>query len=178
MNIFFVTSLPRTGTTSLCKMAEICGLKSLHVLKKISFSDALDQGYNFFADTPFYCPEFLVGLLELGLKTEKNNKLENIKVKFIYSHREQKSHENSISKLLKKWQPPQKIYNPLSLLDHLCYERLNEKYIKNHYHFIKKISSFYKIDILDYNFIEDWKSFCSFIERPIPNKKLPHENKL
>lgn len=171
MDIFFVTSLPRTGTTSLCKMAEICGLKSLHILKNISFSEALDQGCNFFADTPFYCPEFLLGLLELGLKKENY-------IKFIYSHREQKSHEKSINKLLKKWQPSEKIYNLLSLLDNLCYNRLNENYIKNHYYYIKQISRFYRIDILDYSFDKGWEPFCNFIKKPIPNIKLPHQNKL
>jgi hypothetical protein len=189
MNIYFLTSLPRTGTTSLCKMANICGLKSLHVLKNISFADAINQGYNFFADTPFYSPEFLIGLLELGLK--KNDKLENLnnstelsslikihKVRFIYSHRQQECHKISLGKLFKKWKPPLKIYNKVSLLDHLCYNKLDDNYIKNHYEYIKKISSLYEIDMLDYSFNKGWKDFCNFIEKPIPNKELPHINKL
>ena len=169
--IYFVTSLPRTGTTSLCSMADLCGLKSIHVLKNQSLTQALDNGYNFFADTPFYNPEFLIGILESGLKDKYN-------IKFIYSRREIISHQNSLDKLFNKWKPSEKIYNQISLLDHLCYERLNIEYIKNHYNYIKKISSYYKIDILDYNFNKDWKPFCDFIEKPIPNKKIPHKNKL
>jgi hypothetical protein len=173
MNIYFVTSLPRTGTTSLCKMADICGLKSIHVLKNISFIDAINQGYSFFADTPFYSPEFILGLLEYGIQNKYN-------IKFIHSHRDQESHKVSINKLFKQWKPPPptKIYNKISLLNCLCYSKIDQNYIKNQYNYIKKISSYYNIDILDYSFNKGWKDFCNFIEKPIPNTKLPHKNKL
>ena len=171
MNIYFVVSLPRTGTTSLCQMANICGLKSLHVLKNISFIEAIDSGYIFFADTPFYDPEFLISLLEFGIN-------KNYTIKFIYSHREERSHIASVNKLLNKWQPPKTIYSKISLLDHLCYKKLNNDYIKNHYSYIKKISVFYNINMLDYNFNNRWREFCEFIDKPIPNVRLPHKNKL
>jgi hypothetical protein len=167
--IYIITSLPRTGTTSLCQMADICGLKSIHVLKNKSFKYALNEGYNFFADTPFYDPEFLIGILECEM-------LDNIK--FIYSHRETMSHQNSINKFLHTWQPPKKIHNKIGLLDKLCYNKLNQTYIENHYNYIKKISFLYNIDMLDYKLNEGWKPFCSFINKPIPNVILPHKNKL
>jgi hypothetical protein len=171
MDIYFVISLPRTGTTSLCEMDNLCGLNSLHVLMNISFIEALDQGYNFFADTPFYNPEFIIGLLESGLQDRYN-------IKFIYSKRETASHQNSLNKLFNKWKPPNKIYNKLGLLDNLLYNKLDSNYTKNHYGYIKKISTLYKIEILEYTFNKGWKNFCDFIKRPIPNSALPHRNKL
>lgn len=171
MNIYFVTSLPRTGTTSLCSMANLCGLKSLHVLKNQSFTQAIDSGYIFFGDTPFYNPEFLIGVLESGFKDRYD-------IKFIYSHREAVSHQNSLNKLFNKWKPPEKIVNKISLLDNLCYSKLNTNYIKIHYNYIKKISMLYNIEILDYRFNKGWGSFCDFIGKPIPNSSLPHKNKL
>jgi len=189
MNIYFVTSLPKSGAKSLCEMAETCGLKCLHVLKNISLTDAINQGYNFFTDTPFYSPEFLIGLLELGLNEDYDEKLENLKIrslelsslirtykiKFIYSHMESESYKLSLNKFLTQWKPNCKIYNKLSLLDQLCYTKLDENYINNHYNYIKKIAHFYKIDMLDYSFKKGWKDFCNFIEKPIPNKKIPYE---
>ena len=106
-NLFMVTSLPRTGTTSLCSMASHCGLKSMHVLKNHSLIDAINSNYNFFADTPFYSPEFLIGVLESGLEKTYN-------IKFIYSHREALSHQNSLNKLFNKWKPSKKIFNKIS----------------------------------------------------------------
>lgn len=167
--IYIVTSLPRTGTTSLCKMAEICGLKSKHVLKHSSLTKCLSDGYSFFADTPFYSPEFLLGLLESN----------NVKIKFVYSHRNHKSHTQSISKWLTTWKPSSSLNSKINLYDNICYSNiLNPEYIKQHYVYIKQISSFYDIELLDYTFDQGWKSFCNFINKPVPNQPLPHLNKL
>jgi hypothetical protein len=152
-------------------MADICGLKSIHVLKNISFIDAINQGYNFFADTPFYSPEFIIGLLEYGIQNKYH-------IKFIHSHRDQESHEASMSRLFKKWKPDSKIRQKICLLDQLCYDKIDKNYIKNQYNSIKQISRLYSIDMLDYNINKGWRDFCNFIEKPIPNTKLPHKNKL
>jgi FkbM family methyltransferase len=170
--LYFVTSLPRTGTTSLCQMAYLCGLKSQHVLHDKSFLEMLNQKYTFFADTPFYDPLFLIGLLE-GIQNQYN-------IKFIYSHKEILSHQNSLKKLYQIWRPPDinKIFDKLSLIDNLSYNKLLFDNIKNHYNYIKKISTFYNIEMLDYQFDQGWSSFCNFINSPIPDVPLPHLNKL
>ena len=65
--IFFVVSLPRTGTKSVCKMADLCDLKPMHVLDTSKrLISHIENGYNFFADTPFYNPNFFNSALNLG----------------------------------------------------------------------------------------------------------------
>jgi hypothetical protein len=164
--IYLVTSLPRTGTTSLCEMAKICGLKSLHILKNISLADALNDGYNFFADTPFYSPEFLVGLLE-SIDTKKYS------IKFIYSHRDFELYKKSLDKLLTRWSPSSKLSNRIYLLDHLCYNNLSDSFIKNHYNYISTISKLYNVDLLDYKFTDGWEKFCDFIDCKVPSMPIP-----
>ena len=57
MNVkYFVVSLPRTGTTSLSKMARMCGLNPKHA-PHFYWKNHLDNNqFNFFSDTPIYCP--------------------------------------------------------------------------------------------------------------------------
>ena len=170
--LYFVTSLPRTGTTSLCKMADICGLKSLHILRHSSFYKAL-KNHDFFADTPFYSPEFLIGILEYGIQ-------EKYKIKFIHSIRDIDIHLHSLNKLYKTWKPPDvnHIAKKLDLFDNLNYSKFSKKYIQQHHLYIKNISNMYSIEILDYVFSDGWDSFCRFIEKPVPSEKIPWLNKL
>lgn len=166
-NIYIVTSLPRTGTTSLCEMANICGLKSLHVLKHISFIDALNFGYNFFADTPFYSYDFLIGVLET-LDPKQYS------VHFIYSHKDFESHKRSLNKLLSLWLPKKNNFtDKIHFMDYLCYKNLNDNFIKNHYKYICYISKLYNIKILDYKFSDEWSIFCDFINVQNPSVPLP-----
>lgn len=161
-----VTSLPRTGTTSLCEMANICGLKSLHVLKHISFIDALNLGYNFFADTPFYSYAFLIGVLETLDPKEYS-------VHFIYSHRDFETYKRSLNKLLSLWFPSNNFNDKIHLIDHLCYKDLNDTFIKNHYKYMSYISKLYQVKMLDYKFSDGWNTFCDFISVPNPSVALP-----
>lgn len=173
--LYFVTSLPRSGTTSLCEMANICGLKSLHVLKSMSFKQSLDCGYVFFADTPFYSPEFLMGLLECGLQ-------EKYLIKFVYSHTKKDDHLKSINKLYSIWKPSKRFKLKIDLMDILCHRNIvltdKNNYIDKHYTYIKHISSFYGISLLDFSFRNGWNQFCKYLDKPIPNISIPHKNKL
>lgn len=175
MNIYLVVSLPRTGTTSLCEMAKICGIKNLHVLS-IPFISAIDQGYGFFADTPFYSPEFLLGLLETNFQ--------NHKYKFIYAHRDDNEWSKSINKLYEKW-PVNISFNDILLkkrivlLDKVCHRTIKKtpQIPSEHYKIIKNICSLYHVPMLDYRFSDGWESFCNFTHTNIPQDiKIPHKN--
>jgi hypothetical protein len=170
-NIYIVTSLPRTGTTSLCKMAKICELNAKHVLSGIKFHVALDNNFKFFADTPFYSPEFLIGLLE-SLSNEEYN------FKFIHSHREREKWEVSFNRLNEKFFYKRNIVNRITLMDNICYTKTIPSFnFEDHYNKIKEISKIYNIPMLDYNFKDGWEPFCNFLGCDIPNVELPHLNK-
>lgn len=177
-NIFFVTSLPRTGTTSLCKMAEICGLKPIHVLYSKEYfellCDYIDNGYNFFADTPFYNHFILNGLFETNLIKQYN-------IKFIYSTRHYTDWKLSFDNMIKKWRPQQlkQDFNKTQFFDYVNYEYIKEYYFdtSKHLHIIKLLSQLYKIELLEYNFDSGWQSFCNFIGCDIPTTNIPHMNK-
>lgn len=166
--------MPRTGTTSLCEMALMCGLKPLHVLKNpnqysdYKLLDAIKDGYNFFADTPFYNPEFLFGFLESQIKLE---------IKMIYSCKNFESWKESISKLYKSWNPLNVKTNntKIHLMDILSYNYITTNYTTNqHYNYIKQIANLYNIKMLDYKFTDGWKPFCEFIDKEIPLLDLPN----
>lgn len=167
--LYLVTSLPRTGTTSLCEMANLCHLKSVHVLKNDNFYQYVSKGYNFFADTPFYIPEFLIGILE---------SFPNFNIKFIYSHKNQDALIASLQKLKNKWNPLDKpINSKIRLLDNIAYNLLEDHhYIQNHFAKIELITKIYGIDILFYNFQDGWLPFCEFTGTIMPSLPIPHLN--
>ena len=164
-SIYIVTSPPRTGTTSVCKMAEMCGMKPMHVLRG-SFRKALEEGHVLFSDTPFYVPEFLCGLLESL----------NCKVKFIYCHRDADEWRESMKRLEGIWRPG-KLKNRLGALNDLCYEYMDsDLFIERHYKNIKKVSEAYGVQMLDYRFGDGWAPFCDFVGKPEPDVEVPHMN--
>lgn len=167
--IYLVTSLPRTGTTSLCEMANICNLQPVHVLKNNSFYGYITHGHNFFADTPFYIPEFLIGILE---------SFPNFNFKFIYSHKNEDSLISSLQKLKNKWNPLNKpINSKIRLLDNLAYNLLESRlYIKDHFAKIELITKIYNIDMLYYSFQDGWFPFCEFTKTVVPTVPIPHLN--
>ena len=65
-SITIVTSLPRSGTTTICEMAKICGFRPCHVLKE-DLSASLEK-YNFFADLANELPE---EIQNSGIASEK-----------------------------------------------------------------------------------------------------------
>ena len=167
--IYIVVSPPRSGTTSICKMAEICGLNPMHVLSNISFSEAIHQ-YNFFADTPFYSPEFLIGLLQ----TYKN-------VKFIYITRSPEEIKQSMIKSgVYNYLSGEKVfsymYDKLLIHDFIFLKNVRQN-LQDHYNIMTKISNIYGIEMLSYNFADGWEPFCNFIDTNIPDVPIPHLNR-
>jgi len=170
--IYIVTSLPRSGTTSLCAMASNLGLKPMHVLQK-NMSECIGEGYNFFADTPFYSPEFLIGILNFY----KN-------IKFIYLERPlekiKNSFENTILKDYFKSYFSYPVGKPLLFQDSIFYQSIHNcsNFLPNHKQYIEDISKNYNVDTLFYKFEDGWEPLCKFLEiDKVPNFKIPHLNK-
>lgn len=169
-SITIVTSLPRSGTTTICEMAKICGFKPCHVLKE-DFSISLEK-YNFFADTPFYSPEYLLALSQIY----KN-------LKFIYINRDlsdvyESMQKTNIDKYLEDYLNKVDNINKKEVLqDALCWNFIHKNKSLDHKNIIFSIARNYSIPILEYNFNEGWDSFCSFMECEKPKKEIPHLNK-
>ena len=168
--IYLVVSLPRSGTTTLCEMAKICGLNPSHVLKQ-DFSIALEK-YNFFADTPFYSPEYLLAICQIY----KN-------IKFIYIDRDIVEVKNSMQKAnihnyLKNFLHKKiEINDKVILQDALCWNYIHKNHEINHKQLIINLSNTYSIPMLIYNFKDGWEPFCNFINSKIPQSNIPHLNK-
>ena len=60
---FIVVSPPRSGTQTITNLATALGFKTSHV-PYIDFNTLVEQGYNFFANTPCYDPDFFIPLIE------------------------------------------------------------------------------------------------------------------
>jgi hypothetical protein len=142
-------------------MADTCGLKSCHVLEG-SLSKAVEKGYNFFADSPFYVPNFLHGVLSCAIFDE---------IRFIYVNKSKHSWLESVSRLRNDWAWNCANINYPCLQDQLCYEYvltdLNKRQSK-HRTQIERICKEHRIDLLTYNFYQGWEPFCNFIGSEIP----------
>jgi hypothetical protein len=159
-------------------MGEMCGLKTKHTLEGsksnkfecLKLHELINDGYSLFSDTPFYSPEFLMGVIE----TIQNP----FDIKLIYSHRTEESWVKSLDNLFKIFKVPDVNGKDRKFLhDNLCYNYIqrNDGY-SNHYKMIKEISNVYKIPLLDYQFSDGWKPFCEFVNKEIPNCDIPHLN--
>lgn len=165
--LFFVVSPPRSGTSSICKMAEICGLKSSHVLRKPLYQ-AVGE-FNFFADTPFYSTEFLMGLLNSG-----------VKCKFIYINRPPiKIIEsmNSVGILNYMRRKITGIKGFAMVNDFFAWNSLRNSGFENHKEHVELLAKTYNVPMLCYDFSMGWNPFCDFIGVEPPNIELPHLNK-
>jgi hypothetical protein len=174
---YFVVSLPRTGTKSLCKMVETVGMKirhapSVHLHQLLNASDV-----QFFADTPLYAPSHIPHLLV------------NVNHKFIYIDRDPDEWKNSFERvglydnynsLLET--PNRNVYQEL---DKNCLAEVfsNEPYDTTtaiqafHTHRQTVFDNIPADRLLIYRFVDGWEPLCSFLETDVPSEDIPHINK-
>jgi len=185
-DVYFVISLPRTGTKSLCKMANTCGYEFKHAPINL-FKKELDSGKNFFADTPCFVPSFI----------EKIFNIENINPKFIYIEKDYNNLFSSWEKvnlylnytrMFKQYQNEEtrQSMNPNAVTDFLSlHESFSETYLdKINYAYLfelhkQKIVSIINKnnkELLMYKFEDGWEPFCNFLGCEIPSTELPHLN--
>ena len=173
---YFVISLPRTGTRSICKMAKICGLNPKHVPHAGYHRQIISSSYNFFADTPIFCPSVIKNIC--------NNI--DINSKFIYIEKDYKEIFDSWNKikLYRNYTNFVKINS--DKFDYKSYKEAfnNEILTENNYKLIFQkhkntvfeILNNYHKEYLIYRFDQSWDPFCSFINKPIPKEPIPHLN--
>jgi len=184
--VYFVVSLPRTGTKSLCRMAHECGITFIHAPIN-TFQRELENGKNFFADTPCFVPSFIEKVLEI----------ENINPKFIYIDRD-------FTEVFESWKKVNlhlnytRMYNqytneetrssmPKSTLTDILslHECFNESYMDNSNYLTLFESHKQKVlsiirennkELLIYNFQDGWEPFCNFLGCDKPSVEIPHLN--
>lgn len=183
--VYFVVSLPRTGTTSLCKMAKICGLSAKHAPSSNFNHSRRYFQHDFYSDTPVYSPSVVESIC----------KNEYIDARFIYIEKEfQKIFDSWVKvglyenykKLHFSYQTRTIFTFPVRLLDFLSYdESFNHQLLDTsnfeslftyHKETIFEIIESYKKQILLYRFYDGWDPFCRFINKPIPEESLPFLN--
>lgn len=165
-----VASLPRSGTTTACAMAKILGMNPVYVSSR-SFPDLLNAGFDFFSDTPYYCPFYLMALFQHH---------QNIKV--IYLKRPLIDVECSIKgTILNNYHSNVNFEQSLSremVQDVAAWREVNNpEFRREHFGKIKNLCLAYNIPILNYYFDEGWEPFCRFLGKPVPNDSIPHLNK-
>lgn len=184
--VYFVVSLPRTGTKSICRMAHECGFNIKHAPVN-TFQSRLNEGHNFFADTPCFVPSFVESICQR----------KDIKPKFIFID---KDHE----KTFLSWNKVNlhlnysRMYNQYmneeerskmkqsTMTDFISlHESFSEKFMdvsnynelfETHKQTVLSIIKKYNKDLLIYKFTEGWKSFCEFLNCEEPNIEIPHLN--
>jgi hypothetical protein len=173
----FVVSLPRTGTTSMCKMLNMVGYKAKHV-PSCFYEKWTAEGYDAFADTPCFAPTFI-----------KERAITNPKNKFIYIDKNIDEWASSFEsvKLDRSYNILLNIRNPKDL----NVVRINE--IKA-YGEVFGFSGIYDQDLfklkavehrqdvfsmlptnqlLFYDYSMGWKPLCDFLGVSIPNVEIP-----
>ena len=173
----FVVSPPRTGTVSICKMADMCGYRSKHA-PIWTIKNHRSRIFNFYADTPCYEPEHIKGWVD-----------ESPEYKFIYID---KPPEELIDSWIKVG-----LINNYENFQSAPTEQLNpgQKYDKEIYTkaFTNKLSTETAVDIfmnhrdtiisiipsnrlLIYKFDDGWDPFCDFLHVKVPKTSIPRLN--
>lgn len=183
--MFFVVSLPRSGTTSINKMAELCGLSPRHA--PCSYFDPYfkRKNYNFFSDTPLYAPSTIDFICNYN----------HCEMKFIFIEREFDKIFDSwkrvglyrnYTRMYNDYQSSKELMSKGRLYDFSMYneafdnvfldENSYKKIFQNHKEkIISKIKEYGK-ELLIYKFEDGWEPFCNFISSEIPNEEIPHLN--
>lgn len=183
--IYFVISLPRTGTSSISRMAKMVGFTPQHPPHQSFIHNWKGEwGWNFFSDTPTFCPK----------NVEMVCQSDEIEPKFIFIERD-------FDEVFKSWVDVKLFYNYNSTIlaskgdgvylpamefdldsytDAFDGEILTEENYKilfeNHKSKVLSIVEKYQKPILIYNFNQGWKPFCEFTNTEIPEEEIPHLN--
>lgn len=186
MKKFFVVSLPRTGTKSLCKMAKTCGLTVKHV-PGLRYEGSL-MGHQFFADTPCFVPSFVEKVCEdnrydanfIYIQKDHKEIFESWKKVNLYFNyvwlKERYSNEETKSGMSQSMVFDIESYNE-SFGNIFLNEDNYSQIFENHKNQITEIIKKYNKNLLVYSFSDGWEPFCNFIETTIPESEIPYLNK-
>ncbi len=183
--VYFVISLPRTGTSSISRMAKMVGFTPQHPPHQSFIHNWKGEwGWNFFSDTPTFCPK------NVEMVCQSNE----IEPKFIFIERDfDDVFQSWINvKLFNNYNTiitaskGEGVYLPAMEFDLDSYsdafdgEILTEENYKmifeNHKLKVLSIIEKYKKPILIYEFNQGWEPFCKFTNTEIPTDEIPHLN--
>lgn len=186
MKKFFIVSLPRTGTKSLCKMAKICGFNIKHV-PGFSYEEKLKE-FNFFADTPCYRPTFIEELCKNEdfdanfIYIEKDPKETfdswvrvNLYKNYVGLYNDYKDEERK-SKMRYSGIYDIESYDEAFSNTFLDQNNFDEIFLK-HKQLVSDVIKKYNKNLLVYKFTDGWKPFCDFIGSKQPATEIPYLNK-
>lgn len=174
---YFVVSLPRTGTKSLCKMAGTVGLKFNHAPSVALPRSLHDNTIQFFADTPLYAPSYIEHMVRRD------------DYKFIYIDREVSEWKDSFERVglhvnYDRLLTPSPS-NSYMELDRMCLSEVFDsipydtetatQFFQTHKEIMYDMIPHHKL--LTYEFTMGWEPFCEYLGVPVPQDILPHVNK-
>lgn len=170
---FVVVSLPRTGTTSICRMAEMVGMRGKH----ISYAWRRDLAeFDLFADTPFFSPKVVE---ELANSKEWD-------CRFIYLKRSAESWLSSfdrvgLARAFRRYQTLSEAelnsaerFDQPFYVDALGEEALGVEAFERHLRRVREIVQAAGRPWLEYGFEEGWEPFCEFVGKAVPDGPVPH----
>lgn len=177
MNVkYFVVSLPRTGTTSLSKMARICGLNPKHAPHYYWDRHLENNIFDFFSDTPVFSPSTIQKIIDNT----------NFESKFIFI-------EKDFTEIFESWVKMGLFYNykgfygETTNFDFVSYndafgnqeltEQNYEEIFSNHKKIVIDLIQKNNKPLLMYNFNMGWDPFCEFLQVQVPNEPIPTLNK-
>lgn len=178
---YFVVSLPRSGTTSITEMANICGLNAKHC--PFDYFDVYmeNNNYDFYSDTPVYVPSVIE---KLCLKDN---------VKFIYIDRPYheifnswvnyglfKTYNEMVIENERKTISKGRLFDYLSYNESFSQKKLSEvnylEIFNGHKQIVVDLIKKYDKELLIYNFSDGWEPFCKFLQVEIPDVEIPKLN--
>jgi hypothetical protein len=176
----FVVSLPRSGTTTMCKMLNILGYKAKHT-PSCFYDKWSHNGYNAFADTPCYSLSFIK---EQSINPDS---------KFIYIERsvfdwvksfESIALDGSYERMMRINNP--KDINVVILNEIKAYGETfgfsgkynRDMFMASHIEHKRNLEKMLAPErILFYNYNRGWKPLCDFLGKETPEENIPFLNK-
>lgn len=181
---YFVISLPRSGTASISRMASIVGMRPQHAPVYTLPINMKGDDFDFFSDTPVFCPTHIVQACEcLGIEP-----------RFIYIEKDSTAIYDSWKKVglyanyLQFYSMSPEDMNAGQKFDFKSYKDAfsdvmltDDNYaqlFESHKNNVVNIVKSYNKDILMYKFTDGWEPFCQFTSTDMPtNEEIPHLNK-
>ena len=163
--IYVLASLPRSGTHSMCAMADLCGIRSRHVCHNLTRD--LRRGFRFFADTPFYSPEYLLALHDMGLD-----------LRVLYTTRPladiELSYDRTGLRDYKRECRFEDMTSRVEISDALCWAGVRDpEWRAAHRTRVESMCRALRIPFLAYDPASGWEPFCSFVSRTVPAVPVP-----
>lgn len=180
---YFVVSLSRTDTTSICEMSKICGLNPKHAPQM--YFDSFLGRHDFFSDTPVFCPSVITQIVSddtinskfIYIQRDFDIVFDSWKRVNLYTNYTRMFSGKKSGEILKKSMQfdidfYENAFN-YKFLDENNYKEIFENHKKTVLNIIEK----HKKPLLIYNFEDGWKPFCDFLNADIPEKDIPFLNK-